>query len=968
MEEIKKELDKYRLNPLLLQEVWIKRLEAVHGGGKTMVDPSNPFNQLMEATCYNTSMFIQSNEIQFRRIYRSLSANRDDLYYHLSDKDFVGLFAMPSSAKFQIGFGLGELKEKAVKEDGSDTRKLVIPRNTVFGISGYRFTLQYPIELRVMAHGGLQVVYQTDQPSPLEKLETNQLDYEIVRLPESNNEDFLLVEIPVQQIRITPSFFEINKSVGLIKEVTFEDQFCFARAWLSTDNGGWQEIGIVHQDIVHNLKEMALSIKVDDNRIRVELPPVYLNAQTSGRTIRLDVYTTRGKLDLDMSGFPLADFTVEWLDLNEENHNKYSAPLDNYSAMFVGSEDRVDGGKNGIDYETLRRRVLNNAQGDPALPITPHQTEGMVDLRDYSLVQYVDNLPDRIYQVARSLPAPTTGQLSTGAVSTIRTVEFGDESIRLHPDVHDNGDSITITPNLLYEDTDNRIRVLDRGEVEGIKAQTNDVIVNEVNSRNFLYTPFYYVIDEVNGHYEARAYHLDAPDVKAKSFIEENDTTGLLVSTGSWFVTKKSWGYCLTVVTRSGESTKALADDRLLFQLSYIPPGESQRAYVNGTIREVNADGERVVDFEIRTNYRIDRKDRMVLTNFQMFDDTYRELPIPLLQNFDLMVYAKNHTYPGMVTSEIDNKLAGWLADGQDWVGLSNENFKVLLGRALKYLWCELHPVPGNQTYQTWATDQLKYYTEDVVELDADGHPVLTDDGNGGVTENVLHRAGDPVLDSEGEPVYEHRAGTLKHVNGEPVLEKDRDLHYLLEIYLVEGLLRFSTDPQVNRYRDSLPTIVSNWLEEDLERFSQRLLERTEIYLHPRNELGEIPVVVGENRDMYIRAEQSLTVTYHLAEQQYNNVDLRQSLEETARQEVVKHLEQTTLSIAAMVTAIHEKVKGSILNVNVEGLGGAANYAAVTLTNPLDRCSIRKTLINQPNRVLTITDSVQVKFVRHKGI
>ena len=961
-------LSRYKYNPGALQRAILENLESVSDGAITVVDPSTPFNALLESSCFNSAMVMQEMVSLWRKQYKSLAASSEDLYYHLSDQDFVGLFATASQGQFILAMDLDELKQHVVQEDNTRIKKLVIPRHSVFEVAGYSFTLQYPIEIRLMPHGGLQVVYDNELPSPLQTLSSNQLEWDIIRLPNQTS-SFLQITLPLQQITITPHYWDISASMGLIKEVVYSNQFSYARAWISTTAGGWEEIDITHQDIVHNLSRPTVTLRVADGNIRAELPPVYVTDDLAGRQLRLDVYTTLGELNLDLSGYKLDQYSAEWRDLNGQDDYRFSAPLDRFNNYLIYGLGVVDGGSEALSFDELRERVLYNAQGNPSLPITQHQMSTMVSLRGYSLVKYVDNITDRIYHVAKALPAPTTGELSTGANATVRNVEIDLDVVRHHPQVWDNGDSITLVPDILYEDEGSDISLLYPTDVEAIKSGLNEVIANEVNTRNFLYTPFYYVIDQVDGHHSARAYHLDGPTIPSKSFVMENETSELQLTTGSFYITKTENGYRVTVITSSGDATKALDDDDLVVQLSFIPDGETNRAYVNGVLRET-IDGERVYDFDLISPHQIDRSHRLLVTNFLMFDEAFRELPCPLEHTFDVMYYVRDHSVPGLTQTDIDNQLASWLVDtdNHNYVGVAWESLSVSLGVAMERLWCKTRVVPGTLTYATWETDEPKLYTADVWETDTDGHLLLTDDGAGGVTGNLLHAAGDPVLDETGEPEYLHRVGDLMVVDGEPVLIKDRGLKHYVDLYLVEGTLEFVTDTTIQEYRDTIPDRVAQWLQEDLSEFSERLLERTELYLHPQNQLGLVDVIVDENSQTAITAEQDFLVTYHLTSQQYTNVDLRQALTDTARSTIQSHLSRTTVSISEIVQSLRAAVEDSVLDVSVEGLGGASNYQAVTMVSTTDRLSIRKRLVNLANEVLTLTDDVQVKFIRHLEI
>ena len=93
----------------------------------------------------------------------------------------------------------------------------------------------------------------------------------------------------------------------------------------------------------------------------------------SGRNLRLDIYTTKGKTDLILSDYIANQFTVKWKDYDNDNNGIYSAPLNTFKSMAVYSIDTVSGGRDGIDFETFKERVIENAVGLQSLPITNTQ-------------------------------------------------------------------------------------------------------------------------------------------------------------------------------------------------------------------------------------------------------------------------------------------------------------------------------------------------------------------------------------------------------------------------------------------------------------------------------------------------------------------------------------------------------------------------------------------------------------------
>ena len=71
-----------------------------------------------------------------------------------------------------------EIKQKAVKEPGTGgTRRLTIPAFTKVTVSDTQLTLLYPIDIRIMPHGGYNITFNTSAISPLARVENNMLEW-----------------------------------------------------------------------------------------------------------------------------------------------------------------------------------------------------------------------------------------------------------------------------------------------------------------------------------------------------------------------------------------------------------------------------------------------------------------------------------------------------------------------------------------------------------------------------------------------------------------------------------------------------------------------------------------------------------------------------------------------------------------------------------------------------------------------
>jgi hypothetical protein len=948
-------------NPIGTHRVINNHLNTISNGTHLINEPGSPLNFLLTSACVLGSSIVNSNLVHYRRMYPELAINKDDLLTHLSDKEQVGLYALPSEANFNIGFDVDELMNKMVDDPLTGIKKLVIPRHTYITVADTVFTLQYPVEIRLTQAGVWSVVYDTSVDSPLQPLDKNQLHWDFQTIATYDSQ-LLVIEVPLQQIEITSYQYDVSSSSGLAKQQTFTDRFCYARAWVSEGNV-WRELNVLFQRNIHNTNQYTVVVKVGDGTVGVELPSVYLDNNILNRSIRIDVYTTKGYQDIKLNSYNNDQFSITWRDLDKKDLGQFSSPLSSLTRLLVNSLDTINGGRNELSFSELKQRVLTNSQGLPDIPITPHQITNMVKDRGYSLVSYLDNVTDRVYQVSRSLPVPEAGFVDTGAKCTVKTLKFNMDALKAHEYIFDNGTSITIPSKMVYEDTD-ELRPLGKNELEAIHSLEPEIKSNFINSNVYLYSPFYYVVDEVNGYEDTRPYHLDAPKVISQNFQEENESTQIQLSTHSYNLKKTETGYLLTVMTRTDEGAKLLNPNDITPQLSFIPKGETRRAYINGVYKQPYM-GEWLYEFHIDTNLKIDRDHYIEFTNFLMFDNTQKDLLSELTQEMDICYYVKDLTAPGLTSSAIDSKRAGWLLDSS-YVGISDERFKLRFGEHLGFLWSRLMVVPGPQEFERYLVDVYETYATDVYQTDVNGQKELVEDTDGKMQPVLLHSAGDPVLDVDNNPIVLHPAGTVKYVDGAPIIKEDRKKLYMTDLFLVEASVLFADDANVVAYKKSIPATVVNWLNDDLSDFDKRLLERTDIFYYPQNEIGFITAIVGENRRVRLRAEQTFTVTYYLTAAQSSDTDLKASLQKVAKESIRAELEKTQLSTANIISMIRDKVQETI--VSVEMAGFANEYAAVTLVDSNDRLSIKKRLVAMPDNTVTLSDEVQVRFLRHTDV
>lgn len=953
----------YQYNPVAIQRAVMQTLSNATDGKIDIVDATSPFVALLETSSVLVAAAMQKMETLNRRQYPFSAQTPEDLYLHMSDKDFVNRFAIPTKTKFTLAFPKEEVLLKMVADPMTGVKKVVIPRNTFFTIAETDFSLQYPIEIRQLAHGGIQVVYDGDVVSPLQSLNSNVIDHDIRRHAESG--EWLFFSFDVQQFSIISQTNTLNSAVDFKVTLTVQHQYYYTRVYVENALGNWVEIRTTHTDQVYDVATPTAVLKVLDKNVTVSIPQIYTGTGQLNKGIRIDVYQTKGPLDIVLSEYPFSAFSATWLGLDNADNTIYTAPLKTFRSIVIYSDQVVSGGSNALSFAELRQRVIQNAIGSPQLPITNVQVEVALRNQGYQVVKNIDNITNRVFQATKEMPTPIDTRLITAAASSIEMISLSLEQAVEIDTVIDNGASITLTPDTLYQNINGVIKLVTTNQKNYLLSLTPDKRALVVTQGGYLYTPFHYVLDVSGNEFSSRPYYLDDPVVETKIFVAENDSTLIQVNTKSYGILRTATGYQLQVVTQSGDAFKALDDDDVHVQLTYIPAGEKDYAYLNGVLVGTTDEGERSYTFDLSTNFNVDSNDNLKLSEFFLYTTEPRLTGAPLLTDFDIIYSTSIIMGPQWQSNEVDQKLGRFLLPNRI-AGITHEKLRVRFGYSLKTLWARSRSVISSVPYQTYLVDVPRFYEKDIYVVDENGSAITFDvDGNPVTT--LLHSAGDPVLDNNDDPVYRFRVGdVVLDVDGNPVTSSERGMIRQLDVMLIEGVYWFATDQAAIKYRKTLTETVVGWLTNDLAELEKSLLDQTRIYFYPKTTLGSIDVLVGDGRVKAIAAGQAFRLTLRVNKLVYTNTALRERLAKSSIKVISDQLKATTVSLDAITTALRAQYGNDVISVQVTGLGGNDNLQTLTITDDADRCSIRKRLTALPDDSLIVEEDIVVDFIQHE--
>lgn len=963
-------------NPAAMQTLLLNQLAAVEEDNQIILkDPTDPVVFLAEMGVMLAHSSIQSQRELLPKVYPSMANSYDDLFRHMSDTDYVDVFAQPSSVPMLIYFDVDSILSKAMPLVYDGVRKVTIPRDTVFTVAGYSFAIQYPIEIRVLPYGtteqpAFQVVWLTDQQSPITPVSTNALDWILTSAPNTTSQ-LLGIRIPMLQYAVSSenNHDTVTGTNQFVMDRTFTNQFFYARVWMmASGTSTWVEIAHTHSRDVYDPQVATALIQVEDQSIRMTIPSVYLQTGLVSGEVRLDIYTTIGPLSVDISAYSTDQFQFAMKDFNGEVDETYSNPIKAFSVKQLAAEEGsvTTGGRNALTFAELRDRVVNNSVGQRQLPITLAQAQATSNDYGLDLSVPIDYVTGRTFHLSSALPDSTVKGVSSPIGALTAPLLFSWDEISGLSTVRVNGNRLTILPDTIYRYSNSSLTV-DAQMTELAKTMRSEDLVNVANATAYLFTPFHYVVDINNTAIDVRIYQLDAPLVTGKRFISTNVSTELSVVSGSYELVATEDGFALRIVTKSESSYKNIADEQCFAQISYVPRGYTdQYAYINGTLIGYR-DDERVWEFPLQTNLDVDRNDELVLTNTRLASASATPVPVALEAEFNVFFGVTDY-YPGNYERATMDSII--VPPSRTAIGITQEIYTLQLGKALSAYWRKARPQTDGVNYKYYQEDVLSYYEKDVLKYKegTDAVPEYTYDPATNTIEFVYeHRKGDPVLDANGNQEIKYPKGTLmKDANGENIIDRPRSLIFRSEMSVYDARYKFSTDAAVKAYLQAVIDYIVNIVTVSIPALADKLIDQTEAYFVPVTTMGYISARTEDGTVTPIPAENRFTVSYYMTAANRQNTDLLKIIRSKTSQVINAFLiANKTVSTTELGRALKEELLESIIGVEVGGMGPDSDWRIFTVVGDASQATIGKVLTLEADGTLKLKDDIVLAYNRH---
>lgn len=892
----------------------------------------------------------------------------DDLSRNMSDEERIGLLAAPSSTTFQLIIdtqiidNIGVEYEESIGRVTSRYKKVLVPKDTEINVADYTFAIENGIEIRYNNRTGYQVVYDSVTNSPFNPISSNVLNRVII---ESRGQRYLVIDVPVRQIRCTPEInISSNESSGCAGVINYLDNLYGVRAFFTNPGRPATEIRVSYDQDTFDPNTLTLALKLDttNGRFQYELPDVYITNKLGIGTLSIYTYTTLGELNKNISDTPSNEYTPNYQDYRYGPGilNVYSDGLRNSNGIAWRCLENISGGTNPTPFQVIKTDIIDGRR-QRQLPITENNLTGRVQEFGYSSVKTIDYVTGRSYSLTKELPVQDNKGFASAMGCFVGSHLTSVNDLKSAGVVLDNGNRVTVPHNVLFDVTEPTSTLVTALQQRSYLALSKEAKVDLINQKSLIYTPFYYVFDLTSDQVSLRTYHLDKPTLDYQTFVSENTSLGLEVGIGLANIVHVEDGYILRIQTQSGKSYQELNDDNLGLQLSISPKDSGTMASIAGKMIGKTADSsERIWEFKLDSRFDVDVNDVIYFTNFNQFGSPQLTIGSDLNTSLSFIFTLAGDNANANTTS--DDKIDQSLFT-KPMIAIIETHYTTTFGKQMGNFYSRIRPLVGLDQYQRYEHNVPQVYEKDVYKRDGKGNLVFDPTTKKPIIE---HKAGDPVL-SNGVPVFQYMKGDyIKDNNGNPIILAPKDLRYHWDFIGFDGAYYFADDSKDVQFAGQTKDYFVGTISKDMENFMSFALDRTALYYQPRNKLGHQEVVVNNNFDSVVKQDLNFVVTYYLTYNGYRNEILRQNLIATTATKINGVLfGSTTIGGSDILEALKPDTGSEVVDVKVSAFSGDDKIDVVSTLDDLNGFSIRKSLALANDGVLGVKENVDIIILEH---
>lgn len=710
-----------------LQARWL----SAYGQDIVIADPNNAAAYLFEFGSSATAQLMRAEDQTLPLIYPARATTSKQLWPSISGLQYLNVTASPAEIQFRMILNADEIRAIAVDYD--DNYQLVeIPASTAITLGDYVFGLYYPIRLMVNRYtSDITILYDIESVNPLKSYTTNQLDDSSVQ----SVAGLSLVSMIFKAYQFKRVLVEdtIDTDYAYSKTISFTDQFYALRIYLlGTDGVTWSEISYVLSSLSYDTSTPTAVVTVleDDSSFQIQIPQVYFTNNMIGSRIRMEIYTTKGSLNVNIPESDIDEVTVVF----DTSSSPYAAPLSRLSTCEVQPwrQTMIVGGSDALSFADMKKSVVNHSN-DGSDPILNIQFEAAIEKLGFSYSRPIDNITNRQFVASAPLVYTDSTIIASGLSSTILTgdVLAGSISTIKHFPV---SDTLTILPTTYFDynrTSNTSVPVTD--DVAAILNGTPSAsLATLLNQGRYTRQPFHVLLDMSTRYPQAISYDLMHPDMENLVFVSEHPLTAaqfVVTDITVAHLDEGTGGYVIQVAVSRYPSIEDKDPSQLcvLFNFTTLEGAATTfRATYAKTVGNID-----VFLIPITTTYELSTDGEITINLTDANGNAYTNR-VSLSSSFDIRLGIPKSWASGVgqVSGLIQNVSEAIQAD---YLIVANQTTTINFGQSLE---TELY----NTVTTTWAETEYKTYPSDVYVTNT--NTIFATDATGVVPVNRVNSAG----------------------------------------------------------------------------------------------------------------------------------------------------------------------------------------------------------------------------------
>jgi hypothetical protein len=697
-------------NPGKLAKTVIDIMEDTDTGGTFKInDPNNGFVMQLLASVSIYSAFSQKVDHVNSFFYPQRARTAEQLYSHLSEFDYVKLMASPATLPFVFAMSKDWIIANGVYYD-DNYNKITIPPNSFITMGGVRYSMYHGIDILINRNtGAVTAFYDTTVDNALNVLPSNMLKN--VQEYVKDGISYFQITFNMYQFARDIKTFTTAPEAGFIQTLVYEDQFYAVKVFTQNVRGGWDELQYSLTQLYYDYQTptAVLTLMNDQNKVRIEIPQIYFDNNQISKTVRVELYSTKGAVNYQLSLADVQDITANF----DPTASQYTAPMAQMPTwVLIPAVTEVYGGSNVMPYDEIREAVVKQRLYNRVAVTTPEIIEAG-KRAGFDLTRVTDDLTERVYYASNILTDSNEMVVPTFAGNILmanESLEGNPETIIKYSDGY-----YTILPTTPFKISKNGLTCtpLTNGQVAALAQMTTQQQIAELNKGIYVRQPFHITLLTSPKSPQALVYNLLAPTMNSLTFVGENAHSAPQMSATDCRIVhlnNGTGGYQVVFsITRSSNITTAIAANFAVIFSCATRSGEY--AYIPATFVETDEDGRDVWAIQLATSYHIGTDDFISVLMYNI-DGELVDTDIRLNTVFSLTTcFVKSFDRTVPVDPELNLLLPPSLQNV--YVAMARQDLDISLGQNLSgQIYCGVNTSWGNDVYDT--ADETIYHTTNV--------------------------------------------------------------------------------------------------------------------------------------------------------------------------------------------------------------------------------------------------------------